>query len=107
MEYIQIIKKEKPKRLYNMYNYGGDLVYHEIPVFIDGRADLYGKHNYKDYLQISKLEGDYVKLIEKYDFDYFLVDSKYPINTYLKYNSDYDKIYQHEKVYLYKKRTSN
>ena len=103
---ISFIKEQKPLRLYNMYNYGGDLVYNSIPVFIDGRADLYGKYNYKDYLDISTLDGDYVSLIEKYDFDYFLVDSKYPIATYLKYNDEYEKIYHRKDILMYKKRTT-
>ena len=102
---INAIKKENPQRLFNMYNYGGDLVYNDIPVFIDGRADLYGKYNYKDYLNIASLKEDYVSLIDKYDFDYFLVDKNYSISTYLKYNSNYQLIYKNKKVLLYKKRT--
>ena len=106
-EVITILKREKPMRLYNMYDYGGILIYNDIEVFIDGRADLYSKYNYKDYLDISCLRGDYPKLIEKYDFDYFLVSDEYQINTYLKYNDQYEVIYKNiEKgFYLYKKRT--
>lgn len=102
-EVINVIKKEKVQRLFNMYDYGGELINNDVLVFIDGRADLYSKYNYKDYLKISKLEGDYVKLIKKYDFDYFLVDNKYPIYTYLKYSSDYETIYENDKFILYKK----
>ena len=103
---IAAVKKEKPERLFNLYNYGGDLVYNEIPVFIDGRADLYGPHNYKDYLAIASLQKDYVSLIEQYDFDYFLVEKKYSIATYLKYNDSYELVYQRKNVLLYKKRTA-
>lgn len=103
-EIISVIKKEKPKRLYNMYDYGGELVYNDILVFIDGRADLYSKYNYEDYLNISNLEEDYVKLIDKYNFDYFLVDKRYPIFTYLKYSDEYEVIIKNKNVYLYKKK---
>ena len=101
---IQILKDEKPDRLYNMYDYGGELLYNDIEVFIDGRADLYSPHNYKDYLDISNLKGDYVKLIDKYDFDYFLVSKSYPINTYLKYNDNYSVVYKNKKLILYMKK---
>lgn len=104
-EIIELIKDEKPKRLYNMYNYGGELVYNDIEVFIDGRADLYSLYNYEDYLNISKLENDYVKLIDKYDFDYFLVDKSYSIYTYLKYNDSYEKIFNNKDCAIYKKRS--
>ena len=33
---ISTIKKESPERLYNMYDYGGELIYNNIDVFIDG-----------------------------------------------------------------------
>lgn len=101
-EIINTIKREKPKRLFNMYDYGGELIYNDIKVFIDGRADLYSKYNYKDYLNISMLKKDYVKLIEKYDFDYFLVAKEYPIRTYLKYSDNYEKVFSNKDMELYK-----
>lgn len=100
---IDIIKEEKPSRLFNMYDYGGELVYNDIKVFIDGRADLYSKYNYKDYLNISNCKDDYIQLINKYNFDYLLIDKKYPIYTYLKYSDGYDSIYENNKLVLYKK----
>lgn len=101
---INVIKQVNPKRLFNMYDYGGQLIYNDISVFIDGRADLYSKYNYADYLKISMLDEGYVKLIDKYDFDYLLVDKTYPLDVFLKYCDDYDKIYSDKKVNLYKKR---
>ncbi len=95
---ISILKKEKPKRLYNMYDYGGVLIYNDIDVFVDGRADLYSRYNYKDYLNMTSLKGDYPKLIDKYDFDYFLVSDKYQISTYLKYSDKYEVIYINKKM---------
>lgn len=100
---IAVLKEEKPKRLFNMYGFGGELIYYDIPVFIDGRADLYSPYNYKDYLNISELRKDYVSLIQKYDFDYFLVREKYPIYTYLKYDSRYELIYSSKDIYLFKR----
>lgn len=100
---IEAIKKVKPKRLFNMYNYGGELIYNDIPVFIDGRADLYSNYNYLDYLSISDLRVNYIDLIEKYDFDYLLVSNQYSIDTYLKNNSDYEQIYENKEIILYKK----
>ena len=102
-EDIEKVKEVKPERLYNLYNYGGELIYNDIKVFIDGRADLYSEHNYEDYLAISHLEKDYVSLINKYDFDYFLVENGYSINTFLKYSEDYELIYSRDSVKLYKK----
>ena len=104
---ISIIKEEKPKRLFNMYDYGGELIYNDILVFVDGRADLYSKYNLNDYSNISTLNGDYVELINKYNFDYFLVMKKYPINTYLKYNNKYEEVLNEKNMILYRKKDSN
>lgn len=102
---IKCIKKENPKRLYNMYDYGGELVFNDIEVFIDGRADLYSKYNYLDYLNISRLETDYLALINKYNFDYLLVDKTYPIHTLLKYSEDYEMVKENIDTALYKKNS--
>ena len=102
-EVIKSIKKEKPNRLFNMYDYGGELIYHDIKVFIDGRADLYSKYNYNDYLSISNLNGDYTLLIKKYDFDYFLISKKFPIYNYTKSNLDFVPVYENTDLVLYKK----
>ena len=102
-ELVSIIKKEQPKRLFNMYNYGGELIYNDIPVFIDGRADLYSKYNLKDFLDISNLNNDYKELINKYDFDYLLIDKSFNLYNYLEDNEEYVSIYENSKLILYKK----
>ena len=106
-EVIKIIKKENPKRLFNMYEYGGELIYNDVDVFIDGRADLYSKYNFKDYLDISNLNNDYKKLIDKYDFDYLLINKKANIYNYLKYESSYNVLYENKNLILYKKTVNN
>ena len=87
---------EMAVHFYNMYDYGGILIYNNIKVFVDGRADLYSKYNYKDYLNISALKGDYPKLIDKYDFDYLLVSDKQQLSTYLKYSDKYELVYKNK-----------
>ena len=71
-ETINKIEEIKPERLFNLYGDGGELIYSNIKVFIDGRADLYSDYNYKDYIDISVCQGDYEKLISKYNFDYYV-----------------------------------
>ncbi|MBR5370333.1 MAG: hypothetical protein IK137_03410 [Bacilli bacterium] len=102
-EMISIIKKDNPKRLFNMYDYGGELIFNDIKVFVDGRADLYSKYNFNDYLSISNLTGDYVGLINIYDFDYFLVSKDFPIYNYMIHSNQYMVLYENESYVLYKK----
>lgn len=100
---IKILKDEKPKRLFNMYDYGGELVYNDIPVFIDGRADLYSKYNLGDYLYIVNCNDNYDSLIDKYDFDYLLVSKKYELYKYLNNDEEYEELYKNKYLVLYKK----
>lgn len=101
---ISILQKEQPKRLYNFYDYGGYLIYCNIPVFVDGRADLYSSYNYKDYLDLFALNGKYEEILQKYQFDYFLVPRDFPITYYLEtHQSDYQLIYYSSDVCLYKR----
>lgn len=101
---ISYLKDIEPKRLYNYYNYGGYLIYNDIDVFVDGRADLYSKYNYKDYYNISTLNGNFVKLIDKYDFDYFVLPKKLGLSTYLKNNDNYEVAIKDKETIVFKKK---
>lgn len=99
---IDTIKLEKPKRLYNYYDYGGYLIYNDIDVFVDGRFDLYSKNNMRDYYDICNLNGNYVKLINKYKFDYYLVPNDTRLSYYLEHDKRFEKIFSKKDVILYK-----
>ena len=103
---INYIKSLKLKRLFNMYNYGGELIYNDIDVFIDGRADLYSGDVFDDYINMANLDGDFYCLLLKYNFDYYLVDKNYNIDFYLRYNSNYELLYENGNVKVYKKRVN-
>ena len=102
-EDIKDIKSFKANRLFNMYDYGGELIYHNINVFIDGRADLYGKYNYKDYLKIVYLNKNIDNLLDKYNFDYLIIDTSYPIYTYMNNNTKYSSVFINKNYVVYKK----
>lgn len=99
---INVLKKEKPKRLLNYYAYGGYLIYKNIPVFIDGRADLYSEYNFEEYLNIINFSYKFNKILEKYRFDYILMPKKIGLSTYLSESSRYNIIYSDNKVVIFK-----
>ncbi len=54
----------------NHYNFGGFLIFNRIPVFIDGRADLYGDDFIERFTQATiggKYESDFSKILSEYD----------------------------------------
>lgn len=90
---ISILKEEKPNRLFNYYDYGAYLIYREIPVFVDGRADLYANKTYRDYQDISRLHYRFTDLIDKYQFDYFIIPKQSGLFSYLDVNDKYELLY--------------
>ena len=102
-EALSILKKANPKRLFNGYRFGGELIYHDVSVFIDGRADLYSGTVYNDYLSIIDFKKEAVPLIEKYDFDYYLLMNNCSLDTYLGYNDQFELVYSDKKLNIYKK----
>jgi hypothetical protein len=100
-KYINIIKEDNPKRLFNDYNFGEILIYNDISTFVDARADIFSKYNLIDTYKLlflrppKQLEFDNSNenltisildvegLIRKYKFDAFLVKSNRSLATYL------------------------
>jgi len=66
---IQWIKANKPQGpIFNSFNWGGYLTWElrDYPVFIDGRADLYGDKIISDWLEISRGTNRGLKLLDEY-----------------------------------------
>jgi hypothetical protein len=59
----------------NAYNFGGFLIYREVPVFIDGRADMYGDDLVKRYLDAMLLSQpeSLPKLLNDYHINWTLL----------------------------------
>lgn len=101
VEIIEKIKEENPKQLFNHYNYGGYLIYNDIKPLIDGRADMYSKTLLKDYVNlINKSDST---LLDRYDFDYFLLPKGSGIDNYIKSHSEkYEVILEKDDCVFYK-----
>lgn len=79
------VMEEKPERILNDYNYGGYLIYHDIPVYVDGRADIYSAHNLKDYVDFTKFKiPDIEKYLKENGFDYILLQKSHAVVNYLE-----------------------
>ena len=112
-EAIQFVKDESPERVFNDYNVGETLIYNDIPVFFDARADLYAQeHIMEDGISLMFLEQNNAtkkgvlnidNLIIEYKFDAILILKNRPLYTYLVNNTDkYICIYQDDNVGYFK-----
>ena len=99
---IQYLKEKENLVLYNSYNLGGYLIYKDIPVFIDSRADIYINCNFSDVCQIEK--GYQPNLLEKYNFNTLIIENKSGAYSYLKNNDNYELYMQDKNNSLFIKK---
>lgn len=62
--------------LFNSYNWGGYLMYaaQDIPVFVDGRTDLYGDTLLNRYLQAASASDEWRAVIDEYDVTTVMIE---------------------------------
>lgn len=113
-EMIEVVQQEAPQRLFNDYNAGESLIFNDIPVFFDARADLYAqRHIMEDGISLMFLEqtrtdcvlGSFRAdaLIEQYEFDGFLILKSRPLYVYLTERPDeYVCVYQDDTAAYFK-----
>ena len=96
-EVIISIKQENPQRLYTSMN-SGYLIYNDIPVFVDSRADPYTEF-YTDTLKVEVGQAPFESLNDVWDFDYALIPKYSPLLDQL---SEYPIIAQDNYWVFYK-----
>jgi len=79
---VRWIRENNPKgNMLNSYNWGGYLIYNlpEYKVFIDGRADLYGKELISTWWRIVSNDHDAINDLNTYKINFLLVEPNQPI----------------------------
>ncbi|GAB4281464.1 MAG: hypothetical protein Kow0080_35000 [Candidatus Promineifilaceae bacterium] len=88
-------------RGYNSYNWGGYLIWRGIPVFVDGRADVYGD----DFLFFYRLAFDatprWQEPLTAYDVDYVLMERGSPLTALLTNELGWQLVYQDTLAEIY------
>jgi len=79
---VSWISRNKPQgQMFNSYNWGGYLIWdlQDYPVFIDGRADLYGDEIIGEWWQIVSASDEGFALIDQRDINFVLLEPGTPI----------------------------
>jgi hypothetical protein len=85
--------------LFNTYGWGGYLIYElypDYPVFIDGRADVYGDALMKEYDEVAKITPRWRDVLQKYRVATVLIEKDSPIAVLLASQNDWRKVYEGE-----------
>lgn len=80
-------------RGFNEYAWGGYLIWRGIPVFVDGRADLYGDTFLFTYVQTYSLKADWSEPLDRYAIDYILIKRSSSLAALLAISQDWQQTY--------------
>ena len=96
-------------RLFNDFNYGSYLLFQGIPVFIDGRADVYDpKFNGKEddsflaYMLSTSGQVWYEDVFYNYDISHIITYTSSNINKLIERNENYEMLYKDNYFAIYK-----
>ena len=96
-------------KIYNEYNYGSYLLYSDIPVFIDSRADLYSpefngnKDIFSDFIDTNNIGKYYEDTMEKYGITHVMLYKNAKLNMFLSRNDKYTEIYSDDHFVIYER----
>src|SRR5436190_3752276 len=77
---VDALKAHNPKRVLNDLPFGGYLIWRQMPVFIDGRAELYGEAFEMAYYRAMQLKdvNQFLDILETWDIDAVLLTPSTP-----------------------------
>lgn len=92
---VAALKQHGAARVFNTYNFGGYLIAQGVPVFVDGRAELYGAAFLLRYDGAVRLRrpADLFELLDAYRIDATLLSPKAPAARLLDHMGGWRKIY--------------
>lgn len=93
---VDFIEREgmAQQRVYNNYGWGGYLIWRGIPVFIDGRADVYGDDFIRTYVKAHFGREDWRDPLDEYGVEYALVLRDSRLRTLLLATSEWREVYR-------------
>ena len=86
---------------YNSYNWGGYMIWRGLPVFVDGRADVYGDEFLFKYRRTFDLSDRWQLSLDEYNVDFVLIEQASPLANLLEASSDWEQAYSDNIASIY------
>jgi hypothetical protein len=92
---VDALLQRNPKHILNDLPFGGYLISRQIPVFIDGRAELYGEAFEMGYYRALQLKDVnlLIDMLKSYDIDAVLLTPATPAATLLDHLDGWQRVY--------------
>lgn len=104
-------------RFYNEYNYGSYMLFRNIPVFIDSRADLYSpefsgneeEDIFTDFINTSGIGRFYEDTFKKYKITHIIISKKSKTNMIITktHDENYKELYSDDNFIIYERLNAN
>jgi len=114
VEYIKENLDIENMKLFNEYNFGSYILFKDIPVFIDSRADVYDPafngwedDIFRDFINLSNGSNDYEEKFEHYGITHLLIYRNSTLDKVLRLDTNYIKLYTDEKFIIYARLNAN
>jgi len=109
-EYIKENLDVEKIKLFNEYNFGSYLLFKDIPVFIDSRADVYDPafndwedDIFRDFINLIGGSNDYEEKFEHYGITHILIYTDTALDKILRLDTDYNEIYKDDNFIIYER----
>ncbi len=92
---VDVLKEHRFKRIFNGYQFGGYLIGRDVPVFVDGRAELYGEQFVMDFFNAveGRKLGKLVPMLDQYRIDATLLGTASPAVELLDHTPGWKRLY--------------
>jgi hypothetical protein len=100
---VDALKVHNPKRVLNDLPFGGYLIWRQIPVFVDGRAELYGEAFDVAYYRAMQLKdvNQFLDLLKTWDIDAVLLTPGTPAVSLLDNIGGWRRAYADQNAVLH------
>ena len=113
-EYIKENLDVEKIKLFNEYNFGSYLLFKDIPVFIDSRADVYDPafngwedDIFRDFINLTNGDNNYEEKMEHYGITHVLIYKNSTLDKILRLDTNYNELYKDEKFIIYERLSAN
>lgn len=92
---VDLLEQRKAQRIFNAYEFGGYLISRGIPVYVDGRAELYGEKFVMDFFKATEGKKPELlpRLLDEYKIDATLLVADAPGPQILDQLKGWKRIY--------------
>ncbi len=100
---VDVLKQQNPRHVLNDLPFGGYLISRGVPVFIDGRAELYGEQFEMKYYRALQLKDVnlLLEMLRDYDIDAVLLTPATPAASLLDHLDGWRRVYSDEAAVLH------